>query len=440
MAPTIWGFDLGEMRWSSFNTRSMMDPRFHLRRERIIAYQLGMLISLAAECTATYSLSKYEDLQNHVQDTYTVANGFPVLDPSVPKALLDNNALIDAEISTIVFCVLVACIFGADFFFLVMFPRRVYPSWYNFGRKFFALLCCAGMFASAIASTVIVATRSARIINVPDSLVPVIVSLYFRPPLQYNSWATNIAYVVLLWIGTLFVFISYVSLVCPRLRGALTSHAAQDDIHVHGRLPRHPFRRRALARLPPRGILEDQGRQSRRQGMSAFSPAPHTFPLYLRTRTHTNAPRISSALSRHTTTPPPFLPTVAGTVSFPFCSVDSAWTAQDPDCPCRIHTFGSTVITTAYYEHRTCTSDEIGSTSDCARERPACGNLRRGLSKLRVGGSHDGRCGWPRLQTGKRRPICDVIFQLVVNLILALSVNFKNKQCDIQPAQLSTMK
>jgi len=33
-----------------------------------------MLICLAAECTATYSLSKYEDLQDHVEDRFAPAH------------------------------------------------------------------------------------------------------------------------------------------------------------------------------------------------------------------------------------------------------------------------------------------------------------------------------------------------------------------------------
>ena len=148
----------------------MMDPAYHLRRERLIYYQLAMLISLAAECTATYSLSKYEDLQEHVEKMYTRKAGFPITGASSPSLLLIrdtnssvdgydsahvyNNDLLDCEISTIVFCVLVACIFGADFFFLTMFPRQTYPKWYNMARKGFAVFIALGMLASAIASSV----------------------------------------------------------------------------------------------------------------------------------------------------------------------------------------------------------------------------------------------------------------------------------------------
>lgn len=90
-----------------------------------------MMICLAAECTATYSLSKCaflllpqlggiwsslanltrraflartdEDLQDHVEDRFAPAH-------------LYNNDIIDMQITTIVLCVAVACLYGADFF------------------------------------------------------------------------------------------------------------------------------------------------------------------------------------------------------------------------------------------------------------------------------------------------------------------------------------
>jgi hypothetical protein len=100
-----------------------------------------MLICLAAECTATYSLSKYEDLQTHVQE----ANG---------SAQLHNNDIIAAECLTIVFCVLVATLFGAEFFFLLFFPARTYPKWYNATRKGLAVGITLGVFTAALMSSV----------------------------------------------------------------------------------------------------------------------------------------------------------------------------------------------------------------------------------------------------------------------------------------------
>lgn len=106
-----------------------------------------MNICLAAECTATYALSKYEDLQTHVQDyAFTLTPPFAVE--------LHNDDLIAAQVLTIVFCVFVATLFGADLFFLVLWPRRTYPKWYNNTRLALAVAITLGVFAAALMSTV----------------------------------------------------------------------------------------------------------------------------------------------------------------------------------------------------------------------------------------------------------------------------------------------
>lgn len=175
----------------------MFDKRWHLRRERFVAYQAAMLICLAAECTATYSLSKYEDLQDHVEGRFAPAH-------------LYNNDILDMEITTIVFCVFVATLFGADFFFLLQFPKRRYPDWYQSLKKFFAIVITTGVFAAALGSTIVVARNSAQIVHVSPEVAREAAEYYFRPPLQYNKWAVNIAYIVLLWIGWVACVVSTV--------------------------------------------------------------------------------------------------------------------------------------------------------------------------------------------------------------------------------------
>ncbi|KAI5480089.1 hypothetical protein MNV49_001749 [Pseudohyphozyma bogoriensis] len=198
--PTIWGFDLKCLSFRAFSHKRLFHPGYHLRKERIVLYQLAMVISLAAECTATYSLSKYEDLQKHLEIRF-IGQGHGVH--------LYNNNIIDPQISAIVFCVMVACVYGADFFFLAMWPERTYPRWYNHSKLAFALFISLGMFASTVASTVVVATQSATL-NLTGATRAAALAEYFRPPLQYNQWATNIAFVVLLWIATVFVVIANV--------------------------------------------------------------------------------------------------------------------------------------------------------------------------------------------------------------------------------------
>ncbi|BGP27749.1 hypothetical protein Rt10032_c13g5095 [Rhodotorula toruloides] len=200
--PYVWGFPLGDLNLQAFSSKKMFDPRWHLRKERFIAYQVAMLVCLAAECTATYSLDKYEALQTHIESRFSPAH-------------LYQNDLIDMEISTIVFCVAVACLFGADFFFLLQFPRRVYPKWYQTTKKVLAVVITLGVLACAVGSTVVVARNSAILGRVPASVAQAAVEYYYRPPLRYKDWAVNVAYVVLLWIGwvgcvvaTVFMFLA----------------------------------------------------------------------------------------------------------------------------------------------------------------------------------------------------------------------------------------
>jgi hypothetical protein len=182
------------MRWNAFKGKNMYDKRWHLRRERLIAYQIAMNICLAAECTATYSLSKYEDLQNHVQQyAFTVIPAYGVE--------LHNDDIIAAEVLTIVFCVFVATLFGADLFFLVLWPRRTYPKWYNNTRQALAVLITAGVFAAALMSTIVVAKHSAFITGAPLAMQQQYTDFFPRPPLKYDTWSVNIAYVCILWIG-----------------------------------------------------------------------------------------------------------------------------------------------------------------------------------------------------------------------------------------------
>ncbi|GAA5863645.1 hypothetical protein JCM8547_003679 [Rhodosporidiobolus lusitaniae] len=200
--PVIWGFDLSEMSFHAFKTKELMDPRWHLRKERVIAYQVAMLVCLAAECCATYSLSKYEDLQGHIETRF-------------PPAHVYQNDIIDLEIVTIVMCVMVACLYGADFFFLVQFPKRTYPAWYQKTKKAAAVTVTSGVLAAAVGLTVVVARNSAQIQHVSQDIADAAAAYYFRPPLRYRDWAVNIAALCLLWPGwvacvvaTIFMFMA----------------------------------------------------------------------------------------------------------------------------------------------------------------------------------------------------------------------------------------
>ncbi len=113
-----------------------------------VFYQLAMLTCLAAECTATYSLAKYTALQDHIEDY------------SNHRAKVKVHDILVAESMTICFSVFVATLFGADFFFLLFWPRRLYPLWYNTTKKALAVAITGGVFASAVLSNVRIAFLS----------------------------------------------------------------------------------------------------------------------------------------------------------------------------------------------------------------------------------------------------------------------------------------
>ncbi|KAF4580330.1 hypothetical protein EYR38_003226 [Pleurotus pulmonarius] len=200
----IWGFDLSEMSFSAFSSKNMLDKRWPLRKERVILYQLAMSICLAAECTATYSLSKYESQQTHIESLYAREH------PEAPRGAIavHNNPIIAAAVLTIVFAVFVATLFGADFFFFLQFPRRVYPRWYTRTKKALAVFISAGVLAAALFSTVVVAGQAQRVDGsaVTEEEVQRYEAFFYRPPFVYKHWAVNIAWVVLIWVGTMIMF------------------------------------------------------------------------------------------------------------------------------------------------------------------------------------------------------------------------------------------
>ncbi|TFK35283.1 hypothetical protein BDQ12DRAFT_612085 [Crucibulum laeve] len=197
-----------------------------------------MLICLAAECTATYSLSKYEDHQDNIERF------------SQFRAQVHNNDIIAAEVLTIVFCVFVATLFGADFFFLVFWPRRVYPRWYDKTKRVLAVGITMGVAAAALMSTIVIAKHSERITGVPEDTAGQYAEFFFRPPLRYRSWAVNIAYVVLLWLGLLATIASTVVMFMASAHDSQYGAEPREPVgginnHYNGNLPEQekPIRR-----------------------------------------------------------------------------------------------------------------------------------------------------------------------------------------------------
>lgn len=76
---------------------------FALKVYVLLLPQLHGIWSILANLTRGTFLALDEDLQDHVEDRFAPAH-------------LYNNDIIDMQITTIVLCVAVACLYGADFF------------------------------------------------------------------------------------------------------------------------------------------------------------------------------------------------------------------------------------------------------------------------------------------------------------------------------------
>lgn len=53
----IWGLDLHEIRWSKFGSSNMFNRVYHLRRTKMIVYQIAMIFCVSSEAVGTAALS-----------------------------------------------------------------------------------------------------------------------------------------------------------------------------------------------------------------------------------------------------------------------------------------------------------------------------------------------------------------------------------------------
>jgi hypothetical protein len=70
----IWGLDLREMQWGKFKGSYMFNQDYHLRRTKMIVYQIAMILCVCSESVGTAALSG--------------------LTPHTPKTLADANSVI----------------------------------------------------------------------------------------------------------------------------------------------------------------------------------------------------------------------------------------------------------------------------------------------------------------------------------------------------------
>ncbi|EAW13610.1 uncharacterized protein ACLA_043290 [Aspergillus clavatus NRRL 1] len=197
----IWGLDLHEIQWHKFKSAHMFNRAYHLRRTKMIIYQMAMIFCVCSESVGTAALSDYLDQQDAIQQRH-------------PEARVHNNDFIGAASYNIFVGVSVATIFGAAFFFDLFWPERHESRSVRLAWKICGVIVSVMMLGSALTMTIITATHSARITGTDGASA----SKFFqespkKPALKYRTNPKAVASVVLAWPGWIATVASTIILI-----------------------------------------------------------------------------------------------------------------------------------------------------------------------------------------------------------------------------------
>jgi hypothetical protein len=204
----IWGLDLRRNAMGQIQKLQHVSKIYHLRRTKMIVYQIAMILCVVSESVGTDALSKFGDQENTIQ----------VLDP---RAYVYNNDFIGIASFNIFMGITVATIFGSAFFFDLFWPERQESKAVRLAWKISSVVTTIALLADALALTVIVATHESYITGVDAKTAAALFKAY---PFEmvYRRNARCIATVVLLWPGFVATVASAIIL--------FKSHA-HDDLH-----------------------------------------------------------------------------------------------------------------------------------------------------------------------------------------------------------------
>jgi len=181
----------------------MFNREYHLRRTKMVVYQIAMILCVCSESIGTAALSDYAGQQKYVA--------------GINNATIYNDDFVGIASYNIFVGIAVATIFGAAFFFDLFWPERHESRAVKISWKISAIVVTLMALADAIALTVIVATRSAYVRGVSAAEeAAVLQAHHYTPPLEYRKNGRAVASVVLLWPGliatiasTIILFKSY---------------------------------------------------------------------------------------------------------------------------------------------------------------------------------------------------------------------------------------
>lgn len=183
MAPVIFGLNLGEFTWSKFGNKNMWNKFYYLRRTKFVIYQCALIFCVLSESLGTAALSDYVDEQKYIRGLNSEAYEY-------------NNDYIGIASYNIFAGVFVAFVFGAAYFFDLIWPERHEDRGIRVAWKICAVVATVFYFAAALAMTIIVAIRSAYISGVSSEEAQRLLDAYNGSPLIYRHNGRAIASVV----------------------------------------------------------------------------------------------------------------------------------------------------------------------------------------------------------------------------------------------------
>ncbi|CAG8956397.1 hypothetical protein HYFRA_00003780 [Hymenoscyphus fraxineus] len=192
----IWGLDLKEIQWSKFKSSNMFTPEYHLRRTKMIVYQIAMIFMVVSESVGTAALSDYVDQQDGISER------------SRGRAMVHNNDIVGVFSYNIFIGIAVATIFGSGFFFDLFWPERKETPRVRLAWKISSVVVSFMALADLIAVTVIVATRRAYITGVPRVQALLFFIENGPPNPIYRRNAYCVASAVIGWVGVVATFAS----------------------------------------------------------------------------------------------------------------------------------------------------------------------------------------------------------------------------------------
>jgi len=192
----IWGLDLRDMQWGKFKGSYMFNQVYHIRRTKMIVYQIAMILCVCSESVGTAALSDYVDQQDGISHR------------SSGRAQVHNDDIVGVMAYNIWVGIAVATIFGSGFFFDLFWPERYESPAVKMAWKISSLVVSFMALADALALTVIVATRSAYISGVSEDEGHAWFRANGKPNPVYRHNAYCVASAVLLWPGVVGSFAS----------------------------------------------------------------------------------------------------------------------------------------------------------------------------------------------------------------------------------------